>query len=350
MIYKIGVIGTGFGAKVQVPAFKADSRFEVKSIAGRNAEKTQSIATEFGIEGTPNWEDLLEQDLDMIVVSTPPYYHFEMARKVLESGKHILLEKPTTSNAYEAKQLLRLAEKNRLVGILSHEFRWVPERMYMRDLIAEGKIGTVREIYFNQYTNFGFSTTIDQFGWFWDSLYEGGLLGGLGSHLFDWIRSSTSSEFETVSGRLLKTVPYKTSEDGKRHRVSADSGFHAQFTMEDSITGNISLSTTVSNPIGSQVIFAGDKGTLSLADSLQFGAPGEGWVGLEIPESYQLDNSLIETDRRIPPYMKLLDVVAESLDAGISMSPNLYDGWKNQQVVDAVKLSDSTGSRIKIMD
>ena len=77
-------------------------------------------------------------------------------------------------------------------------------------------------------------------------------------------------------------------------------------------------------------------------------ASGNEFKILEIPEKYNMDTSLEDKDQRIPPFMKLLDDLTKSLDDGKSRSPSLEDGWRNQQLLDAVKDSHRTGARIII--
>ena len=244
--YQVGIIGTGFGAKVQAPAMAADDNYHVAMIAGTKPDKTEATATSLDIEKfTTNWKDLLDAELDLIVVTTPPYLHFPIAKAILEADINLLLEKPTTSTAYEAKQLYRLAEDRNLVALMSHEFRWLPERAYLHDLIQSGEIGHVREIYLSRFMNFGAATEVKQFGWFWDSLYDGGIIGALGSHLIDWMRYITADEFSSVQGGIQTLVKHKTDEQGVKHRVSADTGFNFNFEMESGTFGNLTATSTI---------------------------------------------------------------------------------------------------------
>jgi predicted dehydrogenase len=101
---KVGIIGTNFGRSFHLPAFQNHPKFELVGISGNNKDKTKQIAQKNSIVGYNNWEDLVkDSSIDLVSVATPPYLHFEMAKTVLESGKHILLEKPTCSNSTQAR-------------------------------------------------------------------------------------------------------------------------------------------------------------------------------------------------------------------------------------------------------
>ncbi len=349
MTYKVGIIGTGFGIKVHYPAFTAHPKFEVLAIAGNNYEKTENIAKELAIDAYKDWKVLVDrEDLDVIAVTTPPFLHYEMGMYVLNSGKQLLLEKPTTSNAFEARKLLRTALNNGLVGMMAHEFRNVPVRAYMRDLIADGKIGKVRELHYISYASFAARTDTPRFGWLWDNIFDGGLLGAMGSHQTDLIRFILDENITEVQGSIYARVPKRMGSDDKLYKVTADDGYSMVFKTESGITGNLIVTTTLTKAPPSKFVVGGDKGTIYFENDDIYLSTGGEFEKLEIPEKYQLDNSLIEKDRRIPPFMSLLNSFADALDNGVANAPSLEDGWQNQLVLDALRESDRTGSIIKI--
>ncbi len=350
--YRVGIIGTGFGTKVQFPAFQKHPRFEVVALAGRNPEKTKNIADDLQIPyNTSDWTQLLNLDLDLISVVTPPYLHFEMSSEIIRRGINILMEKPTTSNAYEAKQLYRLVQTKNVVGAISHEFRYLPNRLYIHDLIQNGKIGNLREVHLHQF--FGFAARKDnpKYGWLWNSLYDGGILGALGSHLVDWMRFTMKNEIKRVAGQISTRTPMRMGTDEKLHRVSADDGFAILFETDNNIHGNIiGTGTTLPTPT-SRLILGGDNGTIVLdGNNLYFGEIGGKLERLDIPETYAMDMSLNDKDYRIPPYLKLLDRLAKQLNGEEVGIPSFYDGWQNQLVLDAVRQSYQTNSWINIVE
>lgn len=346
MTYKVGIIGTGFGLKVHLPSFQAHPDFEVLSIAGRNLEKTKKIAEEANIEYTTNWKDFLtNKDIDIIAVTTPPYHHFKMAKKVLKYGKHLLLEKPTTTNASEARRLCTFADDAGLIGMMAHEFRWLPERMMLSSIVQSGKIGEILNISSNYYYNFSSSP----YGWLWNSLFHGGILGAGGSHLIDMIRSLTGFEIVDVSGRIFTNQKFRLDRKGNKQKATADDGFFSDFTLENGAVGHLNASATIKSPPTSRVIISGTEGTVMLDGDLVYLTKDDNLEKVEIDPKFIL-NKPEEKDRRLPPFMKLLDQLSKSLNDGISYTPNLFDGFKNQQFLDAVRLSNQTNSRITITD
>lgn len=341
---KVGIIGTGFGAKVHAPAFQYHQNFEVVSISGRNPEKTEKIANELGIQGHyTDWKRMIkEEELEVVSVSTPPYLHFKMGKKILNHGLHLLLEKPTTENSFEAKKLTRMAEERSLIGMMCHEFRFLPPVHFIKDLIAQGKIGELREVYMQ--TFFGSFSDPARLNnhWLLDSKYEGGMLGAIGSHMIDRIRFVTGKEFSSVTGRITR----KSDMAG----FTSDDGFNAVLKMVGGIDVNLAVSSTIAPPPPSTMIIGGAEGTLLLSnrDVMFAESDAQTYDKLEIPTSYATDMSLAEKDQRIPPFLKLLDQFSEAIIAGDQKEPSLFDGWMNQIVLDGIKKSQKFGTFVDL--
>src|SRR5438552_7218375 len=100
----IGIIGTGFARKVQIPAFLPCDGARVVSIASGNIENARSAADEFGVEHyTNDWRETVgHEEVDLVCITTPPKLHREMTLFALEHEKHILCEKPMAMNVAEA--------------------------------------------------------------------------------------------------------------------------------------------------------------------------------------------------------------------------------------------------------
>src|SRR5215813_13523707 len=92
----IGIIGTGFARRVQVPSFQACENAKVVSIASGTLENARAAAEEFDIgHYTNDWrETVAREDIDLVCVTTPPKLHREMTLFAIGKGKHVLCEKP----------------------------------------------------------------------------------------------------------------------------------------------------------------------------------------------------------------------------------------------------------------
>src|ERR1700704_512585 len=97
---RLGIIGTGWGTRVQVPAFR-EAGLDVVAIAGQDAEKTRAVDRDLDVKPFVDWRALLGSDVDLVSIVTPPSEHLVMATAALDAGKHVLSEKPTALDAGE---------------------------------------------------------------------------------------------------------------------------------------------------------------------------------------------------------------------------------------------------------
>src|SRR5262249_37692520 len=93
---KVGLIGTGFGTRVHMPAMRADPNIEVVAICSAQRSRAQQAAEEWGVPGVAgDYRELIARDdVEMVDVCTPPDSHAEITVAALEAGKHVLCEKP----------------------------------------------------------------------------------------------------------------------------------------------------------------------------------------------------------------------------------------------------------------
>src|SRR5688500_15888429 len=94
--YNLGIIGAGMYGKVLMRWFRQDERANIIWVNSASEVTTKSTAEEFGIEKwTLDYREILaDPAVDAVIIATPPYLHAEQLEKSLDSGKHVLLEKP----------------------------------------------------------------------------------------------------------------------------------------------------------------------------------------------------------------------------------------------------------------
>jgi predicted dehydrogenase len=97
-----------------------------------------------GVPVEPSFDALLEDpSISALCIATPPRTHYELARRALDAGKHVLVEKPLATDPDEARDLIHLAEEQDLVLMPGHTFVYSPPVNKVRELIQEGVIGDV---------------------------------------------------------------------------------------------------------------------------------------------------------------------------------------------------------------
>lgn len=147
----VAIIGGGFMGKAHSNAwlrvsefFDVDVQPVLKVIAGKKTP-LEDFAKRWGIEEvTYDWHTIMErEDIDIVDICTPTYEHKEMVLEAAKAGKHIVCEKPFTLTFADAKEMLDAVEKAGVVHYLNHNYRRVPAVAYAKQLINEGRLGTI---------------------------------------------------------------------------------------------------------------------------------------------------------------------------------------------------------------
>lgn len=139
----IGLIGYGYWGPNLLRNFNFAKDCKVLAVAERRTDRHDAIRKLFpGIECVAEADQVLNHAaIDAVVIATPVHTHFSLAKKALENGKHVLLEKPMTSSVAEALELMELAAKKKLVLMVDHTFLYTGAVQKMKELIDNHTIG-----------------------------------------------------------------------------------------------------------------------------------------------------------------------------------------------------------------
>ena len=141
---KIGIIGLGYWGPNLVRNFSAQSEVTEVIACDVRAERRNTIKKKFpSTKVIDNCEDLLNSDVDAVVIATPVASHFNIAKKCLEAGKHIWVEKPFTASSLEALELLDIAERKKLNIFVDHTFIYTGAVRKMKNLVKSGELGNI---------------------------------------------------------------------------------------------------------------------------------------------------------------------------------------------------------------
>lgn len=146
---KCGVLGAGWWATfAHIPALLACPRAELVAIENNDREQVRQVAADFGIPRacTSPSELLSIEGLRAVVVSSSPHLHYEQAAAALRMGKHVLVEKPMTITAAQARELLDLAERRKVQFLISCPWHYTSHASAAQRMIREGKLGSLRMI------------------------------------------------------------------------------------------------------------------------------------------------------------------------------------------------------------
>lgn len=116
---RVGIVGTGFAAKLRAETIQADGRSHLVAVAGHTPEKTAAFCQGFGAEAAVSWRKLVERDdLDLVIVCTVNRDHGAIVLAALENDKHVVVEYPLSLDVSEAERAIELAtQKQKLLHI-----------------------------------------------------------------------------------------------------------------------------------------------------------------------------------------------------------------------------------------
>ncbi len=222
----VAVIGYSFMGKAHsnawrnVAAFFPDlPRVRQTVLVGRDADRVTEAAEQYGWDAAAtDWRQVVDRpDVDIVDVCTPGHLHAEVAIAALEAGKHVLVEKPLANSVDEGERMVAAADAARGRGaqsMVGFNYRRVPALALARRLIAEGRIGSVRQVR-AAYLQDWLADADAPMTWRLRKESAGsGALGDLGSHVVDQIGFLLDEPVVSASGQLRTFVPQRRGADG----------------------------------------------------------------------------------------------------------------------------------------
>ncbi len=372
---RVAMIGYGFmGATHSVGWRQAPRMFDLPSavemavVVGRNAEAVAAAADHWGwTESATDWRAVIARDdIDIVDIVTPGDSHAEIAIAALEAGKHVLVEKPLANTVAEAEAMANAAARAAERGIRSmvgFTYRRVPAVTLLRDLIAEGVVGTVQQVR-AAYRQDWLVDPGTPLAWRLQKEHAGsGALGDIGAHIIDMTQFVTGLEVTGVSGTMETIIAERPLQGGGSGlSATAAEGFGA-VTVDDValFTGRLANGALVSfeatrfatgrkNALTIEV--SGDRGALAFdledLNSLQFydrTAPGDrqGFTKILVTEAVHPYVAAWWPAGHMLGYEhgfshQVVDLVT-AIEAGTDPHPSFTEGLSVQRVLEAVETS-----------
>jgi predicted dehydrogenase len=349
----IGVIGTSWWMdNLHLPMLKADPRVEMVAICGRNHQRTQEMASKYGIPDLfTDYRDMIASaNLHALVVGAPDDEHYAMTMAGLDAGLHVLCEKPLALNATDAKAMHDKAEVKGVRTMAFFTWRWMPHYRAMRELIEQGVLGRLYHCQFSFLMGYGRNP---HYQWRFDRMRAHGVVGDLGSHMFDLARYLVG-DISGVSAHLASHVQ-RESLNGQPADPASDSA-SALLEFVNGGQGTVQLSTLarVDDPIcEQQVALHGEAGSLiaemklGRALQLRIAQGDEPFQPVTIPAQFL--EGIDVTQPFITQFMPLFAhqpigcrLFVDAILENRPIVPSFYEGWKAQQVIDAAIVSHET--------
>ena len=318
---RVGIIGTGFGARVVAPVFAATEGCEVVDVV--SARDTAAVLA-LGAR----------QDLDLVSVHSPPFLHVEAEEAALVGGHAVLCDKPFGCSTVDADRMVRAARDARQVGLVNFEFRCDPARIYVRNLIRDGSLGRIEHVSWIHVSS-GSRVPVRPYGWLFDRAAGGGWLGAWGSHTIDTLRWWLG-DLRVTGAELETTVATRVDANGVPHAVDAEDGFRAWLETKDGATVAIDSTFAATASVAPRVVVTGASAVLEVvADRHAVVRYSDG----SRDEWNRPDVNIGRADPHQEPMRRWAEVVRDAVSSGAidSDTPTFADGFGVAQILDDIR-------------
>ncbi|WP_310059340.1 Gfo/Idh/MocA family protein [Arthrobacter ginsengisoli] len=241
--------------------------FEQRALVGRNPDGVAEAAAKYGwAEISTDWRSVIgRDDIQIVDICAPGFMHAEIAIAALAAGKHVLLEKPLANTLAEAEAMAAAARTARARGVQSmvgFNYRRVPALALARELIAEGRLGAVRQVR-AAYLQDWLADDTTPMSWRLRRETAGsGALGDIASHAIDQVLFLLGDQVTEVSGRLHTFTPHRPGAHGLEE-VTVDDAAWATLALASGAIASVEVSRMATGQKNSlKLEIYGDKGSL----------------------------------------------------------------------------------------
>ncbi|KMK75243.1 Gfo/Idh/MocA family protein [Alkalihalobacillus pseudalcaliphilus] len=337
---KVGIIGGGFGLKVQAPIIHSYQEMELVAVCTMVRHQLPQEFMSWNERPThyTDWEIMLEcEELDLVFVSSLPIYHFSMVKAAMERDIHVVCEKPFMMNSNESAKLIELNSMYKGFIMVDFEWRFLPARQKVKELVQTHKIGKALHYeYHISYANYQ-RLLNKKLGWMGEKSHFGGMFGAIGTHMIDCLRWLLQDEVHSINGLLHTHVPFGAGE-----MRDADDAFFLHGQTEKGSTFSIQLISGIHHGFGSTMKIFGSEGTVILENDtyIQMGRNDTSLETVELlDDTLQIPKDLSqEASSYYPAFLPFINkvynqIIHHKIDKDV---PTILDGHKNQLVLEKV--------------
>lgn len=348
----VAIAGLGFGQTVHLPALNACSGTVPVALWHPRHDRLEAACQQTGLPGSSDFDAILaDPRVEAVVIATPPAPRAELARRALEAGKHLLLEKPVTLNADAAEALQRLALQRGLSVAVDFEYRAVPLFQQLQELLAGGVLGEPVLVKLDWLMG-SRADPARPWSWYSDAAAGGGVIGALGTHAFDlmhWLVGPT----RTLQAQLSTAIRERPLADGSGRQAPVDAEDIALLQLElegadgQAVPAQINLASVTRRGRGCWLEVYGREGTAVLGSdnqtdyvhgfNLWLSRGGEPLRRLEPDPRWAFARTW--ADGRIAPLERLHSWWSAAIREQRPMVPGLSEGVASQRCCDLARRS-----------
>ena len=254
---RLGMVGGGQGAfigGVHRIASRIDDMYAlVAGALSADAGRAKASGLELGLaedRSYGSFEEMAKREaerpdgIEAVAIVTPNHMHYPVAKAFLKRGIHVICDKPMTTTLKEARKLAELTEKSGAVFALTHNYTGYPMVRQARDMVASGKLGTIRLINV-RYVQDWLTTPLEESGqkqadWRTDPARSGagGSVGDIGTHAYNLASFVSGHDAESLAADLTAFVPGRRLDDNVHVMMRYASGARGMLWASQVAPGN----------------------------------------------------------------------------------------------------------------
>ncbi len=350
----IGVIGTGFGSYVLLPAFKAIPGVAIIGIASRDSTHAANAARVHDIRSYASYDELLRDPaIDAVVVALPPGEHPAIVHDAAKAGKHVFCEKPIALSTGDARRMVEAAQKAGIVHMVDFEFREFTEFCVFRRMLTSGALGALESVSAEWLVGTWADPT-RSWSWKCDLAQGGGVLTALGIHMFDLLELAVGP-MRSVHAKLSTCIDYRPLPNEQLRFVTAEDTAEIDLQFLSGISGTFRVSNVQTAGAGQWLTVIGTK------KSIRVGSENTQHYGQSFDLDEKIDGAwkpislqrevIDAEDGRIRAVRVLASRFIDAIRTGKrDIRPSFIDGLRMQIILDAVRESDRLGTSVEIAE
>lgn len=335
----VGVVGVGFGARVLVPAFRADPRCEVVAVCAGTRARAEDAGRRLGIaQAYGGWRQLLaDPAVDLVAIAAPPAAQAVVAAAAAEAGKHLFCEKPLAATAEQAARLCEAAQRAGIVHAIDFEFPELDAWQQARRLLSQGTVGALR----HGVISWQVETPMRDDGprsWKQEVSEGGGVLNLLGSHVF--------YNVEWLCGPISRVSAWLDHPRGGRPSTAEHTAMLCLQLADGTGVAVVLSNATVAGP-GHRLELYGSEGSLVLDNAMTDSITGFAlWHRTRQAATLVRSPAArppLDADDCVPAVSRLIQRFLTAIEQGMPMSPSFHEGARIQRVIEAARRSHAEG-------
>ncbi len=339
----VGIVGCNYGRTVLLPAFRTDPRCEVVALAGTDAVRTAAFARTANVaRGLGDWRALVaDPAVAAVAIAVPPDLQPAVARRALDLGKPVFVEKPLAADLAGARAMLESARTSGRPTVIDFNFPELPSWRQAKTILDSGALGRLRHVVVTWNVE-NQATRLRLASWKTASGGGGGLLGNFVCHCFHYLEWFCGP----IAGLGGRVFPLPDGD--------AESSLALAIAFASGAGGSLQMSCASFLGSGHRIEFYGEDGTLVLANPTT-----DYFRGFELMHARRADASLQKVgvedadihrsaDPRVAPVSQLVQRFIDACERGGYPSPGFVEGYRVQCLIDAARRAHASGCWVEI--